>query len=179
MNQYGTIAREAWTLHAPRRMAELEDPEFFEDLGEQIAAQVARIQDQLARSLPADLDYLERVGQMNAIRKQAEEVALQDLVYGPIASEPGGWSLLEELDTMLGELPSARMIQDSIQDVRDRAWVEAQREEREVRLSQEQAEEIDLLMVLLPLVDVDPEELTDEERAERIEALRPFHQALS
>ena len=179
MNQYATIAREAWTLHAPRRLAELESPEeFFEGLGEQIAAQVATIQDQLQRSLPADLDYLERVGQMNAMRKQAEEIALQDLVYGPIGSDPSGWSLSEELDTMLGELPSVGMIEDSIQQIHWRAEDEAELDQQPAVLSAEERAEIERLTQLKALVDVDPEQLTDQERAARIEALRPFHQSM-
>ena len=126
MNKYGLMAREHWSRHAPSRFATLEDPEqYFTDLGETAAAQIEQLSVSLERSLPADLEYLDRVAQLRAIWKQAEDAVLSELVYS-VEAEPS--SLAEELETMLGSLPSASMIENELQAIQEQAEEEAERE---------------------------------------------------
>lgn len=81
-NIYGRKAKEHWERVAPIRYAEIPNPDhFFEELGEQVLTQVDLVATSLERKLSVDLPYLERVGQLNAIRKQAEEIVLSDLVW--------------------------------------------------------------------------------------------------
>ena len=82
MNHYAILARDWWTRNVPARLASLEDQEqFFVTLGESAAQQIAAIEDAAIANLPDTLTYLERVAQLQAIRKQAEEIVLSDLVF--------------------------------------------------------------------------------------------------
>lgn len=100
MNLYGLMARDHWQKYAPSRYATLEDPqEFFTQLGESVLTQVVRISTALERGLSQDMPYLERAAQLRAVQRQAEEIALADLVY---TVEPET-SLAEELDELLGQ----------------------------------------------------------------------------
>lgn len=98
MNRYARIAQAHWKQVAPMRYRSLAGPEkHFEELGQAVAAQVARVSAAMEASLPTDLDYPNRAGQLAVIQKQAEEQALADLAYS-VTPEP---SLREELDLML------------------------------------------------------------------------------
>ena len=84
MNNYGHRAMEHWKKWLPNRYAQIEDPRmFFEDLGEQAETQMVaesrNLELQYASDL-AGLGYLEKVGRLNAIRKQAEEIVLAEMV---------------------------------------------------------------------------------------------------
>lgn len=173
MNKYGLTAQEHWKNHAPSRYASLENPEqFFEELGESVATQVDATASTLERQLPPDLPYLERVGQMNAIRRQAEETAMTDLVYS-VETEPS--TLQDELERMLGDLPTATSIRTTI----DRVWEDAENametgDSSRVLLTEDQATTVEQLTALLPLVSVNVDEMTEAELRDRILALRPF-----
>ena len=173
MNRYGLIAREHWARHAPTRYATLEDPEaFFTQLGETAAAQIEAIATELERTLPADLPDQERVGQLRAIQKQAEEVVLAELVY---SVEPEPASRAQELDDMLGQLPDEKIILDQLQWIQDQAEYQAEVEgHSRVALTEEQEELADRLHKLLPLVHLDrsPYEMDEAEVVNRIRALR-------
>ena len=175
MNKYGLMAQDHWRRHAPSRFAALEDPEqYFEELGETAAAQIEQVTLTLERSLPVDLEYLDRVAQLQAIRKQAEEAVLSDLVY---SVEPEASSLADELETMLSALPSPSMIEDQLQTIREGAAEEAEREGfSEPILSDEQEERVSRLEKLLPLVrlEQDPTEMDETALTNRILALREF-----
>jgi hypothetical protein len=90
MNEYGTMAMGYWRQHLPHRYAAAGDPDaFFAALGEEAAAGIASLWGQMmaqARN-PAGEDFTDRVGRLNAMRKQAEEIVLADLVLLP--PEPG------------------------------------------------------------------------------------------
>lgn len=84
MNEYGTLAKKHWERWLPSRYAAI-DPsqrdQFFTALGQEAAEAVA---DTMA-SLEAGLDrtsmsYPETVGRLNAIRQQAREIVLKELV---------------------------------------------------------------------------------------------------
>ncbi|MDE9363982.1 hypothetical protein PZ938_00035 [Luteipulveratus sp. YIM 133132] len=91
MNSYGHRAMEHWKRWLPSRYALIPDPRaFFEDLGEQASAQMVAVSEQLEEQYASDLaglGYLEKVGRLNAIRKQAEEVVLAEMVL--LEPEPG------------------------------------------------------------------------------------------
>lgn len=149
MNKYTLIAQEHWKTHAPSRYANLTDPEtFFQTMGESAANQVDQIAASLEARLAPDLPYLERVGQMNAIRLQAEESVLSDLVY---SVESDRTSLVAELEQMIGDLSTPT-------------------------LSTTQEQRMAQLTALLPLVTLEqePDEMTEPAIRDRILALRPF-----
>lgn len=80
MNKYGTQIRERWTRTAPARTAELYDPEtFFQDLGELVLARVNELSTSLPSAPAPDEDYLQTVGRLSSIQKQAEEIAMSEL----------------------------------------------------------------------------------------------------
>jgi hypothetical protein len=90
MNEYGAMAQRHWQQHLPRRHASIDDPDaYFTSLGEQVAAQVAELWARMRAQAgnPPGEDYAARVGRLNAMRKQAEEIVLADLVLLP--PEPG------------------------------------------------------------------------------------------
>lgn len=90
MNEYGAMARKHWRQHLPQRYAAIEDPDaYFAALGEEAAAEIAdrwaELQAQAGN--PPGEDFTDRIGRLNALRKQAEEVVLADRVLLP--PEPG------------------------------------------------------------------------------------------
>jgi hypothetical protein len=89
VNEYGSIAQRHWQRWRPARYAAIADPDaYFTDLGEQLAQEVADLWARMRAQAgnPPGEDYVARVGRLNALRKQAEEVVLTDLVLPP---EPG------------------------------------------------------------------------------------------
>ena len=90
MNEYGATARDHCRRWRPASYAEITDTEsYFTDLGDRVAQEISDLWAKLrARSgNPPGEDYIARVGRLNALRKQAEEVVLADLVLLP--PEPG------------------------------------------------------------------------------------------
>jgi hypothetical protein len=90
VNEYGEMARDHCRRWRPAACAEITDPDsYFTDLGDRVAQEISDLWAELrARSgNPAGEDYIARVGRLNALRKQAEEVVLADLVLLP--PEPG------------------------------------------------------------------------------------------
>lgn len=173
MNKYARIAQDYWRSHAPTRYAALEDPEgYFTELGDSAAFQIDQMARELEARLPADLPYLERVAQLRAVKQQAEETVLTDLVYS-IPPEPA--SLAAELDELLGELPSAAAITVWIEKIQQDAADEAEREGFSAPLlTDEQAARVTQLQALLPLVTAPVEDLTEPELRDRVLALRAF-----
>lgn len=167
MNKYGTIGQQHWAKYAPARYAVLEDPErFFTELGEQVAAEVAASLSALEQTIPADTPYLEKVGTLNAMRSQAEEAALTELVFSVEAE----WrNPLEELEGMLADLPSAEMVQASLGRLAEQA-------EADGGWTAEADQERQQLVDLLPLVSTRTplEQLSEPELTDWILKLRPF-----
>ena len=90
MNQYGAIARQHWERWRPASYAAITDPTaYFTDLGEQAAGAITRLWAQIRTQAgnPPGEDYLARIARLNAMRKQAEEIVLADLILLP--PEPG------------------------------------------------------------------------------------------
>jgi len=90
VNQYGTLARRQWMRWLPARYAAGTDPEAcFAELGEQAASEITRLWAQMRAQdgNPPGEDYLARVAHLNAMRRQAEEIVLTELILLP--PEPG------------------------------------------------------------------------------------------
>ncbi|MDD9940786.1 MAG: hypothetical protein OXU20_06970 [Myxococcales bacterium] len=82
MNQYGKIAHDHWQKHVPRRFEALYDPRrFFDQLGEEIEARVEELTESMRPQLGAD--YLANLQQLNAVKRDAESQALQELALLP------------------------------------------------------------------------------------------------
>lgn len=98
MNRYGQMAMDHWKTWLPARYSLLEDPQaYFASLGEQveemILEQVAALEAANADRM-AGMDYLTRVGTLNALQSQAEEPVLAEMVLlapEPSRSEQEAW----------------------------------------------------------------------------------------
>jgi hypothetical protein len=90
MNEYGAMAEHHWQRWLPQRYASIESPEaFFAELGEEVSAEVADLWAELQAKAgnPPGEDFVDRIGRLNALKKQAEEIVLRDRVLLP--PEPG------------------------------------------------------------------------------------------
>lgn len=176
MNHYGHGAQQWWQDHAPSRYLQLDDPEgFFTSLGEQIAEQVETISTALEATLEKALPYMQRVGQLRAIKNQAEEAAMTELVWS-VAAEPA--NLSEQLEEILGQLPGVMEIDRALERMQDQAETiaEASREDEPIWANW-MIEDRDALLVLRPLVNLTGsqiETMSGSELASRIEALTPW-----
>lgn len=109
MNLYGMRAREYWQRADRRRYEEVEDPEtFFSELGEQVLARVNSIAADMERTGPTDEPLLTKMGRLNAIKAQAEEIAMEELVAIP--SQPA--TVDEELELLELQRPSEERIEE-------------------------------------------------------------------
>ena len=98
MNRYGQMAMDHWKRWLPARYSLLEDPQsYFSSLGEQveemILSHVAALEAAHAQRM-AQMDYLTRVGTLNALQAQAEEPILAEMVFldpEPSLSEQEEW----------------------------------------------------------------------------------------
>lgn len=180
MNRYALMAQEHWKKYAPNRYAALEHPEtFFEELGESAQAQVDQAADAMESQIPQDLPYLERVGQLRAARMQAEEIALQDLVY---SVEPESTDLGEELADLVGSFPTPAMLENSIRRIEDQVKDEASDRQAEGEPYVEAYTDDQLALIakyrtLIPLLTLTQDEahsMTEAEQRDRILALQPF-----
>ena len=84
MNKYASQISDRWMRTAPKRYAQLENPElFFAELGQLVLSRV----DELAHSLPnsrpttADESYLDAVARLSSVQRQAEEIAMSELEW--------------------------------------------------------------------------------------------------
>jgi hypothetical protein len=90
MTEYGAMARRYWQQWLPQRYAAIEDPDaFFDELGAEVTREIGELWGQMTAEAgnPPGEGFMDRVGRLNAIRKQAEEIILADRVLLP--PEPG------------------------------------------------------------------------------------------
>ena len=117
MNKYGSLAQDYWKRADRTRYEELSDPEtFFDELGEQVLTQVDSLLNVMERNAPADEGYLEKVGRLNALRNQAEEIAMTELVYIPAVPSTAD----EELEMQEMQRPSPERIQELLEQLEER-----------------------------------------------------------
>ncbi len=85
MNEFGQVASTYWTKWLPSRLARIPEGQreaFFADLGDRAQEQVSSLEEKLeAQTDLSDLGYLEKVGRLNAIRAQARESVMAELIY--------------------------------------------------------------------------------------------------
>jgi hypothetical protein len=81
VNWYGATAMRHWARWRPRAYAGISDPvAFFTDLGEEVAAQVEELADDLAGEDRPGEGYLDQVARLFTARMVAEEVILPQQV---------------------------------------------------------------------------------------------------
>lgn len=82
MNEYGALAMRHWQKWLPQRFSQIEDPTlFFSQLGEQVQDAIVETEQELEAKVDlAGLEYLETLGRLNAIRMQARELVLNQMV---------------------------------------------------------------------------------------------------
>lgn len=84
MNRYGAMAQKHWRQWLPVRYAQIPDPAaFFRDLGEQASQEIGSLEADLLAKAGPPAGFLERSGQANMIRLQAEEKILRELILLP------------------------------------------------------------------------------------------------
>ena len=116
MNKYGLLAQEHWQRYAPNRYESLDNPqEYFTEMGEAISNEIEVISDHLQRQLPKNLEFMDRLGQMNMIWYQAEEAVLGELVYS-VETET---DVYEELSDLLGQLPPPDLLDQHLEALED------------------------------------------------------------
>ena len=124
MNRYGLLAMEFWTRQAPHLVAGLgseeQVQEFFTDLGLQAQSQIDEVAEALQAQVPGNLPYLERVGRLRMAQLQAEEAVLHDLVYDPVGAALAE-AATQDLDQLLGLLPTSESLQEAIDQIVERA----------------------------------------------------------
>lgn len=88
MNEYGRIALDHWTRWLPSRLSLIPEGQqrqsYFADLGDQVQEQIVAVEESLEAQASQELKtlpYLERMGRLNAIRSQAREQVLTEMVY--------------------------------------------------------------------------------------------------
>jgi hypothetical protein len=87
-NKYGTIARDYWMKHLPRRFSTIGNPDsYFSDLGDQIEERVDELRDAIAGEDSTMEMYLDKLGRLNEATRSAEAQALQEMLPEPEATE--------------------------------------------------------------------------------------------
>jgi hypothetical protein len=88
MNRYGQLAMDHWASERPTDLAQITDRAgFFTTLGLTVQMRVSELTRILYEEMPASEDYQTRTGQWNQARANAEERALEELVYQPTTLE--------------------------------------------------------------------------------------------
>lgn len=100
MNRYGAMALTHWRRWTPTRFALIEDPDsFFTRLGQDVADQITSTEESLLASADlTGLDAMARAGRLTAIRRQAEEIVLTEMVW--LEPEPGTDPMDETFQTL-------------------------------------------------------------------------------
>ncbi len=171
MNRYGLRAQRYYARWAPKALAEISDPEtFFTELGELIQGQVLLISQEMESTLDPTAPYLERVSQLRAVQRDAEEVAMTDNVYRLVLPELQGQ---EQLMQILGDLPSTGALEARADQLRE----STQDDEGEpIPLTVEEEAAVTLLGELAALLPetVDVPEMDDRTVALHLERLTAF-----
>ena len=83
MTTYVDRVREYYLTYLPRASTELSDPAaHFQELADRISHRVEQVETRLqAEAATPGQDYLERMGTLHAVRAQALELALDELLY--------------------------------------------------------------------------------------------------
>lgn len=177
-SRYVTLARREWSEQAPSVVEQLENPQaFFQNLGMRAATRIGQMCEQMSAQVSPNLSYLERVGQLKAIRKQAEELVLQDLIYEPIAQaqQEGSQNPGELLEEIQGQAPHPRDLEMDLVRLRQEAEEIAEDEGLpEVSYDPYQQQRLDWMLQVRPLIQLDPSQMSEQaanEAAAKLQAL--------
>lgn len=81
MNTYGKFAQDTWKMLAPSQYALIPDPEaWFSDLGKEAETAVVNLMMQLEGPDIKGETYLQKVGRINAAKRQAEEIIRAEML---------------------------------------------------------------------------------------------------
>lgn len=81
MNTYGKFAQDTWKALAPSQYALIPDPEaWFTDLGKEAETAVVNLMMQLEGPDLKGETYLQKVGRINAAKRQAEEIIRAEML---------------------------------------------------------------------------------------------------
>lgn len=81
MNTYGKFAQDTWKMLAPSQYALIPDPEaWFTDLGKEAETAVVNLMMQLEGPDIKGETYLQKVGRINAAKRQAEEIIRAEML---------------------------------------------------------------------------------------------------
>lgn len=174
-SRYVMLARREWSEQAPSVVDQLEDPQaFFQDLGMRAATRIGQMCEQMNAQVPQNLSYLERVGQLKAIRKQAEELVLQDLIYEPLeqaqrsSQNPG-----EQLEEVQAQAPHPRDLEMDLVTLRHEVEDIAEEEGLpQVSYDPDQQARLDWMLQVRPLIGLDPSQMSEQAANEAAAQLR-------
>lgn len=128
MNEYGVIAQRHWIQFLPSRSAAIPDQErFFTTLGLEVAEEIDQLSIELAGDDPTEETYLEKVGRLEAARRQAREKVLTERVYLP--AEPGSPMDEEPTSPPLTSTMSTGWI-STVEDPTDPWWIDQRLDDR-------------------------------------------------
>lgn len=174
-SRYVMLARREWSEQAPSVVDQLEDPQaFFQDLGLRAVTRIGQMCEQMNAQVPQNLSYLERVGQLKAIRKQAEELVLQELIYEPLeqpqcsSQNPG-----EQLGEVQAQAPHPRDLEIDVVTLRHEAEDIAEEEGLpQGSYDPEQQARLDWMLHVRPLIGLDPSQMSEQAANEAAAQLR-------
>lgn len=88
MNRYGNQLLKQWEIASPQFVSSLEDPQaHFTQMGVQVEQEIQELLPSLEGNDPPNEDYLVKVGRLQAARREAEEIVLEQ--YRPPSDSPG------------------------------------------------------------------------------------------
>lgn len=108
---YSQVARDHWTRHRPRELAEMTNPEtFFLNKGREIETAILAAEETLEETVSAATEYEARAGQIKQIRADATAMVLRDLLPEP---EPE----TEETPELSPEMRDLQALKDAVYDM--------------------------------------------------------------
>lgn len=127
MNKYAQLLKRQWETADPTYVSSLSDPtEHFSQMGERVQEEVLELLPSLEGTDPAEENYLQKVGRLNAARQQAEEIVLaeyQPPTNSPETDDPEDWDEMshDEQESWIREnVPAGEEQQDMLQSLESR-----------------------------------------------------------
>lgn len=120
INRYGKFAQQMWQQLAPRAYSEIPDPSsHFLTLGEVASQRIVQLSIELTGPDEPGESYFEKVGRLEAAKRQAEEIVRNELLIPPtepevLASEEAAEAEdLEDLEPLMGIMSLHQQILDA------------------------------------------------------------------
>lgn len=176
-SRYVALARREWSEQAPGAVAQMEDPKaFFQDVGMRAATRIGQMCSDMVLQVPMETADLERVRLLKVMRKQAEELVLQELIYDPIAqAQHSSLNPGERLEEAQAQAPHPRDLEMDVVRIRHEAEEMAEDEGLEqISYDPDQQARLDWMLQVRPLIQLDPSQMSEQaanEAAATLEAL--------